>query len=92
MVLFQRMKSSSTQAILDAMEKRLERLRSDQRDLSREQVAVELLELGYSGQLELDFEAKITAAKAKQFVFAEKNFIPAPSFPKKPIHHFQVAS
>ena len=62
MVLFQRMMSSSTQAILNAMERRADRLHSEQMELSREQVAIDLIELGYSGQLELDFEARITAA------------------------------
>lgn len=62
MILFQRMMSSSTQAIHDAMEKRAAKLKAEQNDLSREQIANDLLELGYSGQMEFDFEAKITAA------------------------------
>ena len=62
MILFQRMLSSSTQAILDAMEKRAGRLTSEREEASRESVAAELLELGYSGQFELDFESKVTAA------------------------------
>jgi superfamily II DNA or RNA helicase len=62
MILFQRMMSSSTQAIHDAMERRADRLQDEQNELSREQVANDLMELGYSGQIELDFEAKITAA------------------------------
>lgn len=62
MILFQRMMSSSTQAIHDAMERRAARLQAEQNDLSREQVAIDLIELGYSGQMELDFEAKVTAA------------------------------
>lgn len=62
MILFQRMLSSSTQAILDAMEKRAARLTSERDDASRESVAAELLELGYSGQFELDFESKVTTA------------------------------
>jgi superfamily II DNA or RNA helicase len=61
MILFQRMMSSSTQAIHDAMERRAGRLQAEQNELSREQVAIDLMELGYSGQLELDFEAKISA-------------------------------
>lgn len=62
MILFQRMLSSSTQAILDAMEKRAGRLANEREEASRESVAAELLELGYSGQFELDFESKVTAA------------------------------
>lgn len=61
MILFQRMMSSSTQAIHDAMERRAGRLQAEQNELSREQVAIDLMELGYTGQLELDFEAKISA-------------------------------
>ena len=62
MILFQRMLSSSTQAILDAMEKRAGRLANEREEANRESVAAELLELGYSGQFELDFESKVTAA------------------------------
>ncbi len=62
MILFQRMLSSSTQAILDAMEKRATRLATEREETSRESVVAELLELGYSGQLELDFESKVTEA------------------------------
>ena len=60
MILFQRMISSSTQAIHDAMARRASKLQVEQNELSREQVAIDLLELGYTGQLELDFESKIT--------------------------------
>jgi len=62
MILFQRMLSSSTQAILDAMEKRAARLTSEREAANRESVAEELVELGYSGQFELDFESKVTEA------------------------------
>ena len=62
MVLFQRMVSSSTEAIMDAMERRANRLSAERQTISREQVAVDLIELGYNGQLELDFEARITEA------------------------------
>ena len=61
MILFQRMMSSSTQAIHDAMDRRANRLQAEQSELTREQVALDLMELGYNGQMELDFEAKVTA-------------------------------
>lgn len=62
MILFQRMLSSSTQAILEAMEKRAARLADEREETNRESVAAELLELGYDGQFEMDFESKVTAA------------------------------
>ena len=61
MILFQRMMSSSTQAIHDAMDRRANRLQAEQSELNREQVALDLMELGYNGQMELDFEAKVTS-------------------------------
>jgi superfamily II DNA or RNA helicase len=61
MILFQRMMSSSTLAIHDAMKKRAAKLQAEQNDLSRDQVAIDLMVLGFNGQLELDFEEKITA-------------------------------
>ncbi len=62
MILFQRMLSSSTQAILEAMEKRAARLAQEREETNRESVAADLLELGYDGQYEMDFESKVTAA------------------------------
>ncbi len=62
MVLFQRLMSSSTQAILDAMERRALRLASEQRAITRDQFAEDLAELGFSGQMELDFESRINEA------------------------------
>lgn len=59
MLLFQRMMSSSTQAILDAMQKRAERLSSNQKEVNKESVIQNLEDLGYEGQLEIDFEQKI---------------------------------
>jgi superfamily II DNA or RNA helicase len=59
MLLFQRMMSSSTQAILDAMQKRAERLSSNQKEVNKESVIQSLEDLGYEGQLEMDFEQKI---------------------------------
>ncbi len=62
MVLFQRMISSSTQAIFDAMANRKRRLESARDSMTREQVAGDLIESGYGSQLEMDFEAKLNEA------------------------------
>jgi len=62
MVLFQRLISSSTQAILDAMSNRLARLQAEKDSLNREQVVIQLAEKGLYDQLELDFEATVNAA------------------------------
>jgi len=59
MILFQRLVSSSTQAILDAMEKRAARLAGERREINRENVGANLAELGFEGQMELDFEIRI---------------------------------
>lgn len=59
MLLFQRMMSSSTQAILDAMQKRADRLAGEKRDINKENIINNLEEFGFEGQLELDFEQKI---------------------------------
>jgi len=59
MILFQRLVSSSTQAILDAMEKRAARLSGERSGINRENLAVNLADLGFEGQLELDFEVQI---------------------------------
>ena len=59
MLLFQRMMSSSTQAILDAMQKRAERLSEAKQDVTRENVINNIEEFGYEGQYEMDFEQKI---------------------------------
>ncbi len=61
MILFQRMMSSSTQAILNAMQKRADRL-SGERDLvNKEQLItnINMDEFNYEGQTEIDFEQKI---------------------------------
>lgn len=59
MLLFQRMMSSSTQAILDAMQRRAERLSGERQDVNKENIINNLEEYGYEGQMELDFELKI---------------------------------
>lgn len=59
MILFQRLVSSSTQAILDAMEKRAARLAGERREINRENLGANLAELGFEGQMELDFEIRI---------------------------------
>ncbi len=59
MILFQRMVSSSTQAILDAMYKRADRLSGEKKEVTRENVIQNIEDFGYEGQLELDFEQKI---------------------------------
>lgn len=59
MLLFQRMMSSSTQAILDAMQKRADRLSGERQEVSKDNVINNWEEYGYEGQLDLDFEQKI---------------------------------
>lgn len=59
MLLFQRMVSSSTQAIMDAMQKRADRLSGERKDVTKENVIQNIEEYGFEGQLELDFEQKI---------------------------------
>lgn len=59
MLLFQRMMSSSTQAILDAMQKRADRLLNEKGEVNKDTFTSNLEELGFEGQLELDFEQKI---------------------------------
>lgn len=61
MILFQRMMSSSTQAILDAMQKRADRLSGERQEVNKEHIISNLEEFGYEGQLELDFEQKVFA-------------------------------
>ncbi|HEY5593269.1 MAG TPA: helicase-related protein [Paludibacter sp.] len=59
MLLFQRMMSSSTQAILDAMQRRADRLAGERKEVNKENIINNLEEYGYEGQMELDFEQKI---------------------------------
>ena len=59
MILFQRMMSSSTQAILDAMQKRADRLSGERQEVNRDNMINNLEEFGFEGQLELDFEQRI---------------------------------
>jgi SNF2 family DNA or RNA helicase len=61
MILFQRMMSSSTQAILDAMQKRALRLAGERGDVSKESVISNLEDWGFEAQLEMDFEQKIVS-------------------------------
>lgn len=60
MTLFQRMMSSSTQAILDAIEKRADRLEAEKKqNLTHEHIAQKILAEDADAQLALDFEEKI---------------------------------
>lgn len=59
MILFQRMMSSSTQAILDAMKKRADRLAGERQEVNKENFINNLEEFGYEGQMEMDFEQKL---------------------------------
>ena len=59
MLLFQRMMSSSTQAILNAMIKRAERLSEAKQDITRENIINNIEEFGFEGQYEMDFEQKV---------------------------------
>lgn len=59
MILFQRMMSSSTQAILDAMQKRAERLSGERQEVNKENIINNMEEFGFEGQLEMDFEQKV---------------------------------
>jgi len=59
MILFQRMMSSSTQAILDAMRRRAERLSGERQEINKENIINNIEEFGFEGQLEMEFEQKI---------------------------------
>jgi superfamily II DNA or RNA helicase len=59
MLLFQRLMSSSTQAILQAMEKRAERLSGERQEVSKENIISNLEDFAFEGQMELDFEQQI---------------------------------
>lgn len=60
MTLFQRMMSSSTQAILDAIEKRANRLEAEKsQNVTHEHIAQKLIEEDEDAQLSLDFEEKV---------------------------------
>ena len=59
MILFQRMMSSSTQAILDAMQKRADRLSGERQEVNKENIISNMEEFGFEGQMEMDFEQKI---------------------------------
>lgn len=59
MILFQRMMSSSTQAILDAMQKRAGRLTGERQDFTKDNIISNIEDFGFEGQLELDFEQKL---------------------------------
>lgn len=59
MLLFQRMMSSSTQAILNAMEKRAARLDNEKGEINPENILANLNDFSFDGQYEMDFEAKV---------------------------------
>lgn len=59
MLLFQRMMSSSTKAILDAMQKRVERLTGARQGVNKDNIINNLDDYGFEGQMELDFEEKV---------------------------------
>ncbi|HUZ60108.1 MAG TPA: helicase-related protein [Hanamia sp.] len=59
MILFQRMMSSSTKAIMDAMQKRADRLSGERQEVNKENMISNMEEFGFEGQMELDFEEKI---------------------------------
>jgi SNF2 family DNA or RNA helicase len=59
MLLFQRMMSSSTQAILDAMQKRADRLSAEKSDVTKENLLQHIDSFDFPVQLEFDFEEKI---------------------------------
>lgn len=61
MTLFQKMMSSSTQAILDAIEKRSSRLESEKAQaLTHDNIAQKILEEDSNAALRLDFEEKVS--------------------------------
>ncbi len=59
MILFQRMMSSSTQAILDAMQKRADRLSGERQEVNKENIINNLVDFDFEGQMEMDFEQKV---------------------------------
>lgn len=59
MLLFQRLISSSTQAILDAMQKRANRLSGERQEVNRENIISNINEYVFEGQYEIDFEQKV---------------------------------
>jgi len=59
MILFQRMMSSSTQAILDAMQRRYDRLSGEKQEVNKENFISNMEEFGFEGQMEMDFEQKL---------------------------------
>ncbi len=60
MILFQRLMSSSTQAILNAMEKRASRLAGEKKEVNKEFIISNLDDFIHEGQMEFDFEQKVT--------------------------------
>lgn len=65
MILFQRLMSSSTQAILDAMQGRAERLSGESGTLNATNLLAGLTDTDYVQQLELDFEAHLNVMVAE---------------------------
>ncbi len=59
MLLFQRMMSSSTQAIMDSMQKRANRLADEKSEVTKENIIENIDAFDYAIQMEFDFEQKI---------------------------------
>lgn len=65
MILFQRLMSSSTQAILDAMQGRADRLSGERRNLNATNLFAGIADDDYVQQLELDFESQLSSLVAE---------------------------
>jgi len=65
MILFQRLMSSSTQAILEAMQGRAERLSGERGSLNATNLLAGMTDSDYVEQLELDFEAHLNSMVAE---------------------------
>ena len=59
MILFQRMMSSSTKAILDAMQKRANRLENEKQDFTKENILQNRGEFGFDGYMDLENEENL---------------------------------
>lgn len=71
MVLFQRMMSSSTKAIRDAIANRAAKLETEQEKVTKESVEASLKEMGYEGQMELEFEEKVLSMVEETHAYYE---------------------
>lgn len=65
MILFQRLMSSSTQAILEAMQKRADRLADQRSDVGPENILAGLNEQDFHLQMEMDFDVHIDSLVAE---------------------------